>query len=380
MDARSCRCHVCGAALHSLVGFADLVQVTSDCRPWRAGGALAACGACGAVQKPVTAAWLDEANEIYAGYAIYSQGGGAEQVAFESASGAATARSNRIVEWLASVGELRESGHVLDVGCGNGAFLRAFSARYPGWKMAGLELGDQHRAAIEAIPGVTRFYAGSIDDVEEQFDLIVLIHALEHIPDPARYLALLLKRLTPDGVLLIEVPDLKTSPFDILIADHATHFTADLLKRVVADAGFAPVAAEAGYVAKELSLLARRRSGAVAEKAQYPAGDDGQRAAEAHIVWLHAMLGEAKGVTGACGIFGSSISATWLAASLGGRAAFFIDEDSNRIGRHHMGLPIRAPRDAPEDAKILVPLRADIASAIARRLGVAASRFVLPPE
>jgi SAM-dependent methyltransferase len=373
-------CHVCGGGLHALSDFAGFAQVTSDCRPWHAGGTLAVCPQCGAVQKPATQAWLDEAGRIYAEYAIYSQSGGVEQSAFESGSGANTARSNKIVEWLGETGNLRAHGRMLDIGCGNGAFLRAFSSRYPQWQMAGLELGDQHRATIEAIPGVTHFHTGSIDEVDGQFDLIVLIHALEHIPDPARYLRSIAKHLEPGGLLLIEVPDLKTSPFDILIADHTTHFTIDVLTRVVVDAGFVPLTACSGYVPKELSLLARFEPGVSATDESGGSVGEGRLAAEAHIEWLRAMLDTANRVAGVCGIFGTSISATWLAASLGERAAFFIDEDTNRIGRSHLDRPIHALRDAPHDVPVFVPLRADIAAAIANRLGGAAGQFILPPS
>jgi SAM-dependent methyltransferase len=375
----SCECHICGGRLSALPDFATLVQVTSDCRPWRAGGMLASCESCGAVQKPATADWLDEARAIYAEYAIYSQGGGAEQPAFDPDSGANTARSNRIVEWLAETGHLPASGTMLDIGCGNGAFLRAFSERHPSWSLAGLELGEQNRTVIEAIPGVTQLYVGSLDQVADRFDLIVLIHALEHIPEPARYLELLASRLKPGGILLIEVPDLATSPFDILIADHTTHFTVDVLERVVADAGFVPLAVRGGYVPKELSLIARHAPDAAARPASPPSAD-ARRVAHTHIAWLQSMLGQTRDVTGVCGIFGTSISATWLAASLAGRASFFVDEDRNRIGRTHMDRPIYAPLKAPDDATIFVPLRADIASAIARRFEGLASRFVLPPQ
>jgi SAM-dependent methyltransferase len=385
----TCECHICGGRLSALPEFATLVQVTSDCRPWRAGGTLASCESCGAVQKPATPAWLDEARAIYAEYAVYSQGGGAEQSAFDPDSGANTARSNRIVEWLAQTGHLPATGTMLDVGCGNGAFLRAFSQQHPQWRMAGLELGEQNRAVIEAIPGVTQLYVGSIDQVAERFDLIVLIHALEHIPQPARYLELLASRLKPGGILLIEVPDLATSPFDILIADHTTHFTVDVLEQVVADAGFDPLAVRSGYVPKELSLIARHAPDAAARprprpvlqplSPSQPFGEP-RDAAHTHIAWLHSMLGQTRDVTGVCGIFGTSISATWLAASLAGRASFFVDEDRNRIGRTHMDRPIYAPLNAPDDATIFVPLRTDIASAIARRFEGVASRFVLPPQ
>jgi trans-aconitate methyltransferase len=377
-------CHICDGALRPLDGFETLVQVTSDCRPWRAGGKLTVCTQCGAVQKPATPAWLQEANEIYAEYDIYSQGGGAEQAAFDAGSGAATARSSKIVEWLVAAGNLPAGGTMLDIGCGNGAFLRAFSQRYPDWQLAGLELSDRNRATIEAIPGVTQLHVGPLANVAQRFDLIVLIHALEHIPDPVAYLRSLTAHLNPGGRLLIEVPDLTSSPFDILIADHTTHFTAAVLPRVISAAGFTVQSLQSGFVPKELSLLAQYSGGLADANAnaagQTPANDTGGgNTAATHIAWLQSLVAQAQQEKRDCGIFGTSISATWLAASLDGQVSYFIDEDTNRIGRSHMGRPIFSPADAPKGSTVLVPLRADIARAIAQRFDQLGCRFVLPP-
>ncbi|HWZ46729.1 MAG TPA: hypothetical protein VNX00_00740, partial [Herbaspirillum sp.] len=102
--------------------------------------------------------------------------------------------------------------------------------------------------------------------------------------------------------------------------------------------------------------------------------------------WLQALVAQARQMQGgsaALGIFGTSISATWLAASLGAQVTFFVDEDANRIGRSHMGRPIYHPVDAPKASAALMPLRADIAQAIAQRFdqqfGQLGCRFVLPP-
>ena len=82
---------------------------------------------CGATQKLVDDAWRKDVVRIYEGYAIYHQGAGAEQAVFDQGSGAAQSRSERIVGRLGGVLDLPESGRLLDIGCGNGAFLRAFA-------------------------------------------------------------------------------------------------------------------------------------------------------------------------------------------------------------------------------------------------------------
>lgn len=376
-------CHICDGALRTLEGFESLLQVTSDCRVWRDGGQLAVCDGCGAVQKPLSERWQREADEIYSAYDIYSQSGGTEQSVFDPGSGAGAARSQRIVEWLSGAARLPAQGTLLDVGCGNGAFLRAFGARHGGWKLSGLELNDLNKAVIEAIPGVTRLYIGALDDIRERFDRIVLVHVLEHIPHPTAYLRSLRRYLKPDGVLVVEVPDLESSPFDILIADHSTHFTADVLADVAAGAGLEIASLSAGMVPKELSLLARAPQGAAAPGPQPRSGDDkgrAQRAAIANIEWLHQLIRQGHEVGEGVGIFGTSISATWLAALLGSKAEFFVDEDPARVGRTHMSRPIYSPASVPRGKPVMLPFRADIAESVAERLAPLELAFVQPPR
>jgi SAM-dependent methyltransferase len=372
-------CHICGGQLLGLAGYPVASQVTSDCRPWQGVEVVAVCSDCGAVQKPVTESWLDEVREIYAGYTVYEQGGGVEQASFDLNSGASMARSEKIVEWLKGSVTIPKKGSLLDVGCGNGSFLRAFGQNNPDWQMAGLELDTRNQALIESISGVTKLHVGPIHSLQARFDLIVLIHALEHIPDPIHYLKSLSGLLNPGGLLLVEVPDLETSPFDILIADHCTHFSIATLGWTAEKAGFEVCRMDAGgCVTKELTMLARYPALSLRADSLSPR-DNGATAASGHIAWLQKLLRQGQSISGRIGIFGTSISATWLAAALGDKVGFFVDEDANRIGRRHMGHPIYSPSNAPKKSALLMPLRADIAISVARRLAQFKLQFIVPP-
>ena len=78
------RCHVCGRdSLAICPEFSALRRVTSDCKPWPAGGKLGHCAVCGAVAASTDVAWRREADDIYRHYTIYYQGAGAEQSVFD---------------------------------------------------------------------------------------------------------------------------------------------------------------------------------------------------------------------------------------------------------------------------------------------------------
>ena len=97
----------------------------------------------------------------------------------------------------------------LDIGCSMGILLQRFQAEYRD-RAVGVEPGEMHRAQA-AKNGLTVY--PTLEELEKageaRFDLVSMSHVLEHLPDPVGYLSHLRDfLLTPDGWLLIEVPNL----------------------------------------------------------------------------------------------------------------------------------------------------------------------------
>lgn len=354
--------------------FSDLYQVTSDCRPWLKGGHLCICKQCSTVQKPVTNQWLDDVNEIYSRYEMYSQTDGLEQRTFDKSSGISEVRSKKIVSWLSDY-SLPSTGTLLDIGCGNGAFLKAFSYVYPNYELAGLELDEKNKDELESINAFKKLYIGNVDALDKCFDVIVMVHSLEHISDPVQYLVSVSNKLNQGGILLIEVPHLEKSPFDILIADHCNHFTLESLKTIIKRSKFKIVKATSDFIPKELSLICKwtgeeNKQNAVKNVLHSESNNlkKCKSFVNVNIQWLLELANKSNNQSDCLGIFGTSISATWLATSLGKKVTFFVDEDVNRIGRTHMGKPIYDPMNKQiRDTKIIAPFRKDIGKKISLR-------------
>jgi SAM-dependent methyltransferase len=365
------KCHHCGSTqLQTAADYSAAMRVTSDCKPWRPGGIFAQCQSCGLVQTVTTPQWQSEADEIYKGYTIYHQSGGMEQPTFNAATGVGRARSDAIVDALARHGRLPLRGRALDFGCGNGAFLRAFSRAFPGWTLCGSEVSDKYKQVVEGIPGVERLHTGTIDELPDSFDLISLVHVIEHIPSPGSFLRALAAKLKPGGLLLLEVPDCQVNPFILMVADHCSHFSVGTLARIASDAGFTVLEATNQWVPKEVSLVARWTP---VEAATPTAAESlGREQGEVFEGWntLKRVAEQARRFSEQSdfGLFGTSIAATWLDAQLGGKARYFVDEDPSRVGRQHLGRGILAARDIPTGGHVFVPLPAAQADGVARRI------------
>jgi trans-aconitate methyltransferase len=378
----SSACRVCGqSAIEELTGFSQFRRVTSDCRPWPAGGRLAVCLVCGCLQKPEDARLTHELAAIYAGYEIYHQSGGAEQVIF-SLSGQAASRSSRLVKALRSEIYLPPKGRLLDIGCGNGATLKAFGAAMPGWSLVGTELDDRHRGQIESMRGVEGFFTCPVSDVPGHFDLITMIHVLEHVPQPTTMLKMAWTKLLPGGHLVIDVPDYTCNPFDLLIADHCTHFTVNSAVRLIRIALGTDATVARDWLPKELVLVARATAVFTPPMPDDQDVESTRESVAKSLHWLWRLAETARSIrrSSGLGVFGTSIAGTWLFAELGGKVDFFVDEDPNRAGKTFLGLPVFHPSQVPDGTQVYLALPPPMARSIYSRIGREGIVYHFPPQ
>ncbi len=88
---------------------------------------------------------------------------------------------------------------VLDVGAGGGHDLAALRAEFPLPELFAVEPNDDLR---ETVHGLGVWVYSGLGEVEGQFDLVICIDVLEHVPDPDALLADVIARVKPGGLLI----------------------------------------------------------------------------------------------------------------------------------------------------------------------------------
>lgn len=371
-------CAACGSdRLVEIEGLAALKKVTSDCKPVASKARLLCCTVCGTVQKKVDPTWLNEINAIYQDYELFALSAGAEQVIFANQNEPPKPRSRHIVDFLLSQYSIGDTGRLLDVGCGTGAALANFSKALPKWRLYGSELSDRALPQLRKLPNFADLYTCDLQDIPGAFDVITFIHVMEHVIDPVKTMRDAARLLAPNGIMVIQVPDLQTSCYDLLIADHRTHFTRATLSFAAAGAGLVADTLINTLLPKEITLVARRGE----TKSDRPDPKEGLTLAEDSVAWLTDVRNAARRLPEGApvGIFGTSISGMWCFAEIGDRVAFFVDEDKTRVGGSFEGRRIYAPSDAPVGSQVFVPLTPPIAKQVVQRLSGLAAEFVEPP-
>ena len=366
---KNCKCISCGVnRLKQSSLFGMLPRVTSDCKPFPSGGVLYQCQACGLIQKYVDINLASEISEIYSQYEIYKTAGGQEQLIFNVDKTAP--RSKFIVDFLKDSAIKSEYGSMIDIGCGNGSMLKSFSLAYPGWTLNGSELRDDGRKDLEKINNFHRLYGEDIDQIEEKFDLITLIHSLEHIQNPRDFIKKLLQKLKKNGKILIQVPDYENSIFDVLIVDHISHFTVSTLTNMMSSLGIKVDYISNKFIVKEITLLISNSDLESEENILLDNNDLKILDFDARIQYLKMMLDHARSYaekTPKFGIFGTSISAMWLYGGVNFKASFFADEDPSKLGAKIDGKEIVDPKNLKNGANLYLPLNRQVSKAISSR-------------
>lgn len=346
---------------------ADFSGVTSDVKPWPRVSNLLICGGCGLLHKRTTAEWFQDVDVIYRDYEAYHQGHGAEQSVRQEEASGLSPRSALLVRFAKHELKLPSSGRLLDVGCGNGALLRSFAAEFPSWELIGVDRSESGADAVRVIPGVQRFVVGGPEDAPGRYDLITLIHVLEHVPEPLAFLSEIAAKLTPEGAVLIDAPSFASNPFDLAVVDHVMHFSFATLRELTRRAGFALPAYSSSLIRKEHAALLTLADGITTVDGRGSRAADSATAAVSLLqglaTWLPQRFGDQE-----IGILGTGIAATWACEQLPNGAAYFVDEDPHRFGKTYMGTPVVAPADVPDDLTVFVAQPPLMAREIAERL------------
>ena len=213
----------------------DLTRLASIDRYWM-GVQTVACTACGMITtSPILS--HEALSEFYASHyrRIYAKTS-EPSLQYLEVNGI-ECRAAYSAQFLAGVAGLKGNPRVLDIGCAEGSILRALRAHVPGAVTVGVE-PNPNFAAFARAHAACSVVSDLSQVAERSFDLILINHVLEHVPDPVKTLSDLKEYLAPGGQMFIDVPDASAyDDINDLHLAHLHHFTCTTLKRITRAAG-----------------------------------------------------------------------------------------------------------------------------------------------
>jgi SAM-dependent methyltransferase len=153
---------------------------------------------------------------------------------------------------LQVLGQHKQSGTMLDLGCSSGGFLGFF--RGDSWKLYGIEMSDECAKKAEARTGANVFVGDILDAPypPESFDVITCFDVLEHLYEPLQVMTKVREWLKPGGIFYVQVPNIDSAEARVFgtywhgleLPRHLFHYSPASLKFLAESAGLREVSLE----------------------------------------------------------------------------------------------------------------------------------------
>lgn len=152
-------------------------------------------------------------------------------------------RADHHADYLDRAGLLRPALRVLDIGCAEGSLLKAIEDRCPTGQFYGVEPNPDFVEFARNYLDLKKTYSSVEDWLADSeappFDLVTIVHVLEHVENPVAFLAQLRGKLAQGGRIYIDVPDISAyGDIDMLHIAHLFHFSCATLTLTAEEAGY----------------------------------------------------------------------------------------------------------------------------------------------
>lgn len=174
---------------------------------------------------------------------------------YDAAIAAAGNNSGHWDERRQTVLQYKTGGRLLDLGCGNGAFLAQMKTA--SWTLAGIEMSGSAASQARAISDADVFEGGieAAPFSPTSFDVITCFHVFEHLVDPVAVLKKVACWLRPGGVFYAMMPNIDSVGaamfgshwYALELPRHLYHFSPKSLRTAARLVGL-----------REVSLVTRR--------------------------------------------------------------------------------------------------------------------------
>lgn len=333
-------CNICNSTTQNVFQNNVKIAISSDSQIIKEDLYIYKCCSCGHLQKAPNK-YIDN---IYIKYKSNDLIDGMDQIKFTGES--PSFRTDIILKELKAY--IKDKKTILDIGTGTGVFLSSCE-RLTNLELNAFDLNETNKEKVLSINNVKAFYSGSIENIKKHFDIISLIHVLEHIEDPKKFLKTLKSKLNKNGILIIQVPYVLENHNDLLIIDHLSHFTKLTLQNLLKKF-FTRVLFINTPVKNELTIIASNDKSYKEEKVL-------EKVIKIYPSYIHKLNNYLLSQDKPLFIFGTAPISSYYAAILDeiGKLAGFLDEDSLKVGKSYFNTKIEHPKNK-EDILCFIPL------------------------
>jgi|TARA_B100001964_G_scaffold234964_1_gene294282 hypothetical protein len=260
----------------------------------------------------------------------------------------------------------RNAGACLDIGCFDGALLRALRAAMPSAVLLGYEVNP-----LKNIVDLENGFEITNSEDEafcQKFDVVIYSHSIMYIENVESQLRRIQPYLADNGFIFIQLPNIEINPLYALMGDQAFIFSEYSLKTMLACAGYDCERHELVEFPKELVFLARSK-----ESKNVQNGSP-TKSADHTFLWgqvfekIHRLRTEALTAIGLQKVYvlGTTVFAAFVHELCPDNVLGFVDENQEKVATEFRGLPVFHPASVGRDQRVYVG--PDISGVLGNRL------------
>lgn len=321
------------------LGFDDFVK----------GGVIGRCTDCQLLINILTPARERQLNRIYKSL-DYAQGRITDQTYLVKNYDKRVTRSFLQAEILKKYLSDNEKTEVLDIGCFNGELLLELSKRFPKAKFYGFDT-NSHLKTIFPSKRNFYFWLSELKGIHGKFDLICMSCSVVYIKDINGLFENIRRLIKPKGLLFIQINDIASNPYSILLGDQYFYFTPRILKNILSKTGFNFILLENDWFPRDMAGIAK-----LAGKKQSCRFKEDLNIYQSinHLNEIREKLQFIANGSPLC-VLGTTAAAAFVDSTLGNRIHCFVDENTNRTATHFRGKKVIHPRSLDESYCLILP-------------------------
>ena len=292
------------------------------------------CTKCGCLQKKINASYIPNIKKIYKNYQGFQKYGETDQK--KIINGNITDRCFLLYKKYLNKKKYK---NILDFGSGNGAMLMPFDNTNK--NLYATDLKNNLNYKILKAKNFKKFFSSKdLIKSKKKYDLITMIHVLEHLEDPRKILLSLSKKLEKNGIIFIQIPNFLLNYYDLCVYDHTIHFDHFSLQKLAELSNLKIIKLDDSYIHGEYSIILKKTKKKTKTKIT-------TKVIQKLIVKKTKILKQIDNFflkinkINKLSILGSSISSLSIANNYNGKINSFYDEDISKINKKIENITIK---------------------------------------
>jgi len=238
---------------------------------------------------------------------------------------------------------------ILDIGCFDGRLLLELDDLLVDAHLWGFDINPYLKALFPGKDNL-RFLSPTLDELDTSLDLIILSHSILYIPDFSKLMFTINKLLKSEGILFIQIPDIRKNPFYALMGDQYYIFTENSLRNVLQHYGFVSSKINNKYFSRELLFVAEKDKTSIAEA--FVLDDTVEHTIEIVEDKRRKLLNISDS---GLSVLGTTVNAAYVDEVLQERIMFFLDENPEKIGTIFRGKKVLHPNQLTQNHHTILP-------------------------